>query len=160
MASRVRGSLVHCEGAGQIGFGLLAGFGGDVSASAGKVTVAAFPEGPGGDVFLGELLDEPRGLELIEQVLHEDRFLHGRDGNACGELVGQLGLAQAAGRGGGLFQGVGPLQVGDLAFGGGGVGGEGFVAFAAAGELGGAADGVRGNRSSGSPASNWWEWPS
>ena len=79
---------------------------------------------------------------MIEQVLHDDRFLHGRDGKPRGELVGQLGLAQAASGGCGLFKGVRPLQFSDLAFGGGHVGGKGFVTLAVARKPFGSAHGV------------------
>ena len=51
----VRGSLVHSSAAREIGLGFCAGFGDGIGAASGEVAVAAFPEGPLGDVFGAEL---------------------------------------------------------------------------------------------------------
>ena len=131
----MRGSLVNSRARVRSAC-LLAVLGVGVGAASGEIAVAAFPKGPLRDVLAAVLLDDLRCLASIEHGLHLHGFLHGFDGNAGGNLLGDVELAQAARGGGGLFERVGFLQVGPLALGGGSVGGEGFLAFASAGEVG------------------------
>ena len=119
----------------QVSFRFVAGFGDGVSAASRGVPVARFPEGPACNVFLPELLDDLWGFELIKQVLHEHRFLHGVDGDSRGKFRRDVVLAEEAGRRGGLFEGGGLLEFGELALGGGNVGGESCLVFAGAGEI-------------------------
>ena len=99
-------------------------------------TVAAFPKGPLRDVLAAELLDDLRRSTLIEQGLHLHDFLHGFDGNAGRNLLSNVELPQAARVGGGLFEGVRLLLIGELSFRCGRVGGESLLPFSSAGEVG------------------------
>lgn len=55
------------EGLGEVGLGLLGVLGDEVGAASQKVAVAAFPEGPLGNVFAGKLRDDLRCFGLGEE---------------------------------------------------------------------------------------------